>query len=470
MSRMQWVVVGGGFRGMSAAYLFSKSGKSVTVVDKGTSIGGVLSSIPWNGLFLDKGCHLFDNDSDEMTDHLFELGGNEFDPVNVVYGSWYRGRLSKGIAIPDLRFNEDTSGTILIDILRSFESLCDDSNSLEDKVLERYGRTVADYFYPMIRKIYLEEASNISSAMLEATLFNRVYFLDDSSAKILKESKLLDEKIAASSFDDPLRYYREYCNRYQFRSFYPRKNNMRGFCDSVENTLRANGVNIQSNMLVNRIERKNSRYRVFLSSGTELVCDGIYWAGSYDELENHLGVDVGISQSITGVPMVLYYFLVAPEQLSRYSYIHNFDSDFKIFRVSSPSNYKPTNGEKFCDRAYVCCEVPINSKSTLFTNPEASTDDIWTELKKMGFIRYGSYLDKVAFSVPKSYSYLRRDFSPKWQELSGVISKKTNFYAANPIHFTKLQILRDLKLLISDGRSLNYERSPNHRPNLGKEV
>ena len=55
----RWLVVVGGFRGIT--------GKRSSVNQRSRHLGGALYSANWQGFYLDKGCHLFDNNSDITT-------------------------------------------------------------------------------------------------------------------------------------------------------------------------------------------------------------------------------------------------------------------------------------------------------------------------------------------------------------------------------------------------------------------
>ena len=65
MKKYDWIIVGGGIKGILAAYKLSNEGLKVALVEKSNNLGGVLSSLTHDGFFLDLGCHLFDNIDDK---------------------------------------------------------------------------------------------------------------------------------------------------------------------------------------------------------------------------------------------------------------------------------------------------------------------------------------------------------------------------------------------------------------------
>ena len=66
MNNKKILVIGGGLRGIIISDRLSKNYK-VDLIEKLPYIGGILFSENWNGFYLDKGIHMFDNVNDEDT-------------------------------------------------------------------------------------------------------------------------------------------------------------------------------------------------------------------------------------------------------------------------------------------------------------------------------------------------------------------------------------------------------------------
>ena len=123
-------ILGGGFAGMCAAYLAAKADLEVTIYEPSAAIGGVLRGVEVFGERLDLGCHLFDNDSDELSKILFEIVGSEgfFCPVDPAYKSTLNGIDLSDVAVPDFRdLSEEELGLIVSQIKEARESLQFDS-------------------------------------------------------------------------------------------------------------------------------------------------------------------------------------------------------------------------------------------------------------------------------------------------------------------------------------------------------
>ena len=74
-------IVGGGFRGIAAAYFLQRDGHAVTLIEAAPVLGGVLHGLEWNGFHLDKGCHLFSNRDRSLTRAMLEIMDGQVLPV-----------------------------------------------------------------------------------------------------------------------------------------------------------------------------------------------------------------------------------------------------------------------------------------------------------------------------------------------------------------------------------------------------
>ena len=97
----RWAVVGGGFRGIVAAKLLREAGCTVTLIERMGSLGGILHAVEWQGLYLDKGCHYFDNADDGVTRVVLEILEDRFLPVAPRLATRLNGRVGQGVALLD---------------------------------------------------------------------------------------------------------------------------------------------------------------------------------------------------------------------------------------------------------------------------------------------------------------------------------------------------------------------------------
>ncbi len=102
----RWAVVGGGFRGIVAAKLLREAGCEVTLVERAPALGGVLHAEEWRGLFLDKGCHYFDNRDAGLTAVVLEILDGRVHPLAPALATRLDGRMGLGVALVDFAAQE----------------------------------------------------------------------------------------------------------------------------------------------------------------------------------------------------------------------------------------------------------------------------------------------------------------------------------------------------------------------------
>ena len=442
----RWLVVGGGFRGIVGAYLLASSGKQVVLVERGYNLGGVLNSAYWQGFYLDKGCHLFSNDSDATTAIVMDILQGEFEPVAVSYASITNQIKTEGIAIPDLAsYGEESVKKILGELVDSLIKSESDCRNLQEKLATRYGDTACHYLETAINKMYRIQASELDIDAFGFPL-RRLKFLDDSIANILKESPNLDNKIAVSSQDDPLRFVRDRAQAHAFRVFYPRQHGTRGFCEQAQQRLAEMGVAIFLNAELQHIDFNALEVKVSLADGEQLICDRVLWTAGIEAAGKFFGCDDVIQLYIHHVPMVLYYFAIAKTMEGQYGYIHNFDAEDLFFRASVPGSY----GQNNCPEglSYVCCEVPTSFDSPEWHDPEQFTERVWQEIQTYDIIKGDRYQDVLTVKIPTSYKLQKVGYQQAIEKINQSLGTENRLIGVDKWDFSKTDIIQSLSQLL----------------------
>ena len=108
MKKDKVVVIGGGIAGIFSALLYGSKGHKVTLVEKETTIGGLLRSqeLFEKGLMFDYGTHLLSSTNNKEIDSLLfdDLAVNEFEYLKV--GSFYKGLYEKNGFLSDENIKE----------------------------------------------------------------------------------------------------------------------------------------------------------------------------------------------------------------------------------------------------------------------------------------------------------------------------------------------------------------------------
>lgn len=442
----RWLVIGAGFRGIVASYLLASKGKDVVLLERSQHLGGVLYSADWKGFYLDKGCHLFDNSCDIKTSIIMDILEGEVEPVPVTYASVTNGIKTDGIAIPNLAvYGKPKVQNILYELLESSSKPESSCQTLQEKLDTRFGATTGQYLVHVAEKIYRIAASNLEADSFPLTPFRRIKFLDDSIANTLKEIPILDDRVAASSQADPMKFYRDRAKVYPFRNFYPKEHGMRGFCEKAKQHLEKVGVSMIMGCSIERLNFNKSNAIVTLSNGENISGDRVLWTAGIEAIAKLLG-NGDIAQYIHHVPMVVYYFVIDKDVEGKYTYLHNFDRDNLFFRASVPGSY----GRHACSPglSYVCCEVPTTLDSPEWHHPEEFTERVWTEMQKYEVVKQGQPIDSLIMKTPTSYKMPKVGYSEAVKNITDFLINESPIFGAEQWDFSKNDIIQSLQNLI----------------------
>ncbi|MDJ0677010.1 MAG: NAD(P)-binding protein [Calothrix sp. MO_167.B42] len=445
----RWLIVGGGFRGIIGAYLLASQGKEVVLIERIPHLGGVLYSANWKGFYLDKGCHLFDNNSDITTSILMDILQGEVEPVSVRYASIINGIKTDGIAIPNLAtYGEKSVQNILNELLAVLDKPNSSCTNLQEKLDARFGETASNYLASAAYKMYRTAAAELDADAFPLTPFRRIKFLDDSIANVLKESPTLDERIAASSQNDPMKYYRDSAQTYSFRNFYPKEHGLRGFCEKAKQRLEELGVTTIMGYGIEKLNFTSSQATVILSNGEEISGDRILWTAGIEPMGKLLGYSEEISKYIHHVPMVLYYFVIPKDMEGQYTYLHNFQQEDIFFRASVPGSY----GIKTCPAglSYVCCEVPTTLNSPQWHSPEDFVELVWKELQQYEVVREGRPLDTLTVKTPTSYKMPKVGYQDIITKITDSLKTEHRIIGADQWDFSKNDIINSLQNVLKE--------------------
>ena len=456
-NKPSWLVVGGGFKGIMSAHYLLKAGMDVRLVEAAPFLGGVLYSEAWQGLYLDKGCHLFDHSDNRMTNFLFELTPSEcFTPVNVDYASSIDGQnWMPGIAIADFSaMPSHDQAQLLYSCLDSLAHRTphEPANLLE-QLNQHFGEKLAGHVQRFVHKVYQLPANQIDAPAHDLTVFKRIRLTPDKIGNILKQCPELDNRLAVSSQANPMQFYAN-TNQFSHRNFYPLKKGLRGWCEAAEASLREKGADLQQQTKVSNIHQEKNQIRVDFTSGDSQIFDHLVWTTPASQLEKTLLDTQQLTALNHAVPMVLYYFTVHPSQLSGLTYIHNFcDAQFG-YRYSAPGLYG--NQRDAVGNTYICCEVPTTIGSPIWQDTEAYRDHIWQECIESGLVLKGNFTDVKTMKTPISYSIPKVGYSKtKADFMERLAQEFPNLLCMGGLSFSKTSIIEEVETGL--GGYLNHE-------------
>lgn len=445
------LVVGGGFRGILASYFLTRAGHDVTLSERAPFLGGVLHSEEWEGFYLDKGCHLLSNDRDDVTDVLLDILQGRILPVDFRYASILGGRKSDGFAIPDLTaFGQATQEKILYELVGATAATSPtvEPDSLDGLLVARFGPTAAACLSGPLRKMFQADAKDLDPSAMAIANLNRIKVLPDAPTELLKHHPAFDERLAASSQDDPMRFVRDEVSRHEFRNFYPAERGMRGFCDAARARLEADGVDLRLGSEITKISPERDAVTCGFRDAADARFDRLFWTVDTALLASLL-LNEGLSAGLVHqVPMILYYFVLPEAAVGSYTYVHDFEPDHLLFRASTAGPYG--RQVKDDDTTFLCCEVTTTVGSPEWEAPEEFARQVWREAVDAGVMTGDGLTAMKILKTPVSYRVGMRGYSAATRALSERLAAVSNrIVLTEQAGFYRNEILKDLANLMA---------------------
>ncbi len=359
----KWLVIGSGFHGILAAYQLSKNKEnSVDLIDSNRDFGGVLNSIKIDEIVLDKGCHIFDNQDDLVTDLIFEINDDQFNEIELNYSSYFNEHFSDGISVLDL----SSKGRAFFEkavtemVRNGIDGHKNNEKSIEEYMKKNFGNHVTKIMKPMFRKVYGCNPGKVDPDWIHSTMFDRIKLGTNDENKFLKKHPFFGKLIASSHTQNSLVHYPTVQNR-KFRHYYPKEGGLRSFCKNAEKKLKEKGVSIQLNQGIKELHNTKSNVSVKFGNQLEKNYDCIYWAIPPKEIIKYYKKDTINQNIIHKHSNIFSYYFVKKKSKIPTDFIHIYDKNLKPYRVSFLSNY----GKKIGSDLYhvICVETPMKTNN-----------------------------------------------------------------------------------------------------------
>ena len=377
-------VIGAGMRGITGAILLRKAGYDVTLIEAAELPGGILLSKEWEGLYVDKGCHILDFSHEGSAQLYKEILTDKLHPVERRYRSINRGIASIDIAVPDMSRFPEYEQAAAIDSLLGRDIGTERSPTLKTFFNERYGNIAGDYIAECTRKMTGVDPHTLAPEAFALTpLMSRIRIGSDKKMRILKKNRELSDILAASNVSDVNELSSN--NSMPFhRNYYPSERGMRGFCEAAAEYLRKIGISTNLSEVINAIRPYGHGLEISTQSEKVFRADMCYWSIPPAIFLNLIGQSNPTANFVTPWSMLIYAFKTDPAAISDILYSHDYSNQNLCFRGSTPGKYGRQTD--LAGQTYVCAEVPAQTKSVPWRSAEENTDRVWSELKNMAIV------------------------------------------------------------------------------------
>lgn len=458
MTHYDWVVVGGGFQGIIAATVLAKAGKKVAILEKAPFLGGVLHGGDYNGLVLDFGCHVFNNDRGELTSLILEILQGKQIPIFVEYAAVTEGHKKEELAVPDFSWwPKEKQEAALEEMLTNAERRLetgDKFDNLQEWLHDFYGREAGDIVGKIMRKASGgQDTSTLHQTAILRTPLPRMHLMDDVDGKLaaLKISNPeFGKALALPSQKDEMRFYRDAQDEFEYRTYYPEENCMRGFGDAAQKYLSSMGADMIFGKHIAEIKNAEAGgVTLTLNDGEEIGVGQLVWTLDAGLLSNILWQENPMAPYSVNVPMALFYFFVNKNVEPGYTYIHDFREDRIVYRASCPGFYGKHYNDK--DQSYFCVEVPSSLESDIWKNPEKYYQQVWDELNDLGMVDLETWEDVHSISSPVSYPIQKANYEPAYEQIANKLSAEyPDIINVNVNAYSKNQMLEVITNKLKD--------------------
>lgn len=441
---MDWVIIGGGFKGIITAVILLEYNQNVTLIESGKSLGGHLKGIKWQGYNLDLGCQLFDNSDSEITAYLLKILGNNVHPVNVTYGGITDKNWSPNYTVPDLT-HESSLEKIMLSELEALNKIEDQEiKSLKEYLTARFGGTAGQKLCDAAEKKLHYNPALLGAEASKVLFFERVKMFNDIVSNRLKKNIFYDERLAVYSAKEPMKYYSKAKSKFSYRNFYPREGGMSSFCELATSYLLDNGAKLILSDNVDSV----SNNTLITENGLELKFDKLVWSADINYLEKLLLKTERLNKYLYALPMVLVYFEISIRDIGPYTYVHDHSTGSYIFRASTGGVYsqQTDNG-----KTYICCEIPTSLESNLWDDPGKYVTEIWKEACMLKICKGSLPESFYILKAPKTFNLPLIGFDSEYSKVKYELNNKMpNLFFIDPLETSLMNItttiLKEIKI------------------------
>jgi len=442
----QVIIVGAGVAGLTLADRLSEAGIRPVLVECEDRVGGLARSFRYpNNAVFDIGPHRFHTDDPAVHTYIeTTLGDNiitiDRDSQLYLFGKYlpWPITLKNVLALPPWMLIQTG-----LDLLVPRKA---HTESFEDYIIEKYGRTLfRAFFKPYTEKFLDYTCSNLHRDWAEAGI-NRA---------------TIDKQVKTSSLGALIKSVL-FVKNPQTKFLYPKTGGVGAFCDVLAEKVKARGGRILVSSQIEEFNLENGgRIRgVVTSSGEEIPADYVFWSGALDALRA-LGRAPESVPRLHYVATVLFNYLVSGRIPHKFQWCYFGDADMEVDRISVPRNFNPDIVPP--GKEGLCIEVTCTEDSRWWTDPSRFDCVIESFMLHAGLMKSLDHVEDVhverirrtyplyTLNYPRKLRAMFRWVNESWSNLA-LIGRTGRFWYNNMDHSIAAS------LQVADGFLADYQQ------------
>lgn len=327
---MRFVVVGGGVAGILAAAQARRAGATVTLIESGPRLGGLLTSERIADHDVDCGTHIPQETGDPDVDGLLFARMGDAPWLELPHqraGNLFGGEVNAHSPFPDVRsLGPELRANVLRDLIDA--SFSDEGPPVRDAAAalrEIYGSSATEHVFRPPLEGHFGVALEQLEPGAERFFFQRLIVADEHASDRLKSLPELDDRIAFTTFEAGVS---------PRRAWYPAHGGAGRWISDIEERC-LDGVDTKTNARVAAIDGDGQVSRLVLDDGEEIQPDVVVWTAPVVHLLSAANLPIPDDvQRPRFLPTTLHHLVLDRPSTQGLQYLTNYDPGVGFFRVT----------------------------------------------------------------------------------------------------------------------------------------